>query len=226
MKSRDTLSISGKRFAGAVLKIYRVLYRTFGPQYWWPGDTPFEVMVGAILAQNTNWRNVARAIDNIKRAHLLAPQRLLKKRTLIPELIKPSGFYKIKSRRLITFLEYFVKNYNGDVTKLKKKKSTVLRRELLKIKGIGYETADSILLYALSKPVFVVDAYTRRIFSRHKFFEYDLPYDEIRNAFERNLPRSLKIYNEYHALLVKLGKEYCRKNEPLCNSCPLRSVSR
>lgn len=207
-----------------ISKIYKTLYRFFGPQHWWPGDTPFEVMLGAILTQNTNWQNVKRAIANIKRANLLAPKKLLKNRRRIPELIKPSGFYKLKSKRLIKFLEMYVKHYNGDVKNFKGKKTKEIREELLAIPGIGYETADSILLYALNQPVFVVDAYTRRIFTRHNVFDNNPGYDEIRLLFENNLPRDTKLFNEYHALLVKLGKEYCKKNEPKCNICPVRDI--
>ncbi len=207
-----------------LLKIYQVLHKSFGPQNWWPGETPFEIMVGAILTQNTNWRNVEKAITNIKTAHLLEPKKLLKNRRIIPKLVKPSGFYNLKSRRLIQFLKYYVNSYDGSVKHYLKKKTAVLRGELLSVHGVGKETADSILLYALSRSVFVIDAYTRRIFSRHDFFEYDLPYDEIRSMFEKNLPRSTRLYNEYHALLVKLGKEYCSKNEPLCDICPVHCL--
>lgn len=217
-------SKSKRSFSKYSLKIYKILYKSFGPQHWWPGDTPFEIMIGAILTQNTNWRNVSKAIDNIKESGFLNSKKLLKHRKVIPKLIRPSGFYKLKSKRLIAFLEYFVRNYHGEVRRMNEKKIEVMRNELLGLPGIGYETADSILLYALSRPIFVIDTYTRRIFSRHDIFKYDLPYDEIRYKFESNLPRSVKIYNEYHALLVKLGKEFCKKNEPLCNTCPLRDI--
>jgi endonuclease-3 related protein len=213
-----------KKDSRLFLKIYKILYNSYGPQYWWPGDTHFEVMVGAILTQNTNWRNVCKAIDNIKKAGLLEPKKLLRHRRMLPRLIRPSGFYKVKSKRLIEFLNYYIKCYGGTIRKLKVQKTEVLREELLDIPGIGYETADSILLYALSRPVFVVDTYTRRIFSRHNIFDYDLPYDEIRLIFETNLPMDVKVYNEYHALLVKLGKDYCKKKEPLCCTCPIRDI--
>ncbi len=219
------LSTSPKtRFSRQFLRIYKTLYTTFGPQHWWPGDAPFEIMIGAILTQNTNWRNVSKAIDNIKNMELMDPKELLKHRRMIPELIRPSGFYKLKSKRLIAFLKYFVKNYNGVAREMKKRKTETLRNELLNIPGIGYETADSILLYANARPVFVIDAYTRRIFSRHRIIEYNQPYDEIRHFFESNLPRSVKLYNEYHALLVRLGKDFCKKNEPLCDTCPLHNI--
>lgn len=219
------LSFKSRRLVSKhLLKIYNIFYKSFGPQHWWPGDTPFEIMVGAILTQNTNWKNVGKAIDNIKKAGLLNPEKLLKHRRMIPKLIKPSGFYKLKSKRLIAFLKYFLDNYNGEASRMNIKKIGIMRNELLSISGIGYETADSILLYANSRPVFVIDTYTRRIFSRHHMFEYDQPYDEIRHIFESNLPRRVKLYNEYHALIVKLGKEYCKKNEPLCNTCPFPNI--
>lgn len=206
------------------LRIYEILYSAFGAQHWWPGDTPSEIMVGAILTQNTNWRNVSRAIDNIKRAGLMNPRKLLKQQSMVPDLIRPAGYYKVKSKRLVAFLTYFVKHYDGDIERMKRKKTEALRNELLSIQGIGHETADSILLYATGHPVFVIDSYTRRIFSRHNIFKYDQPYDQIRHLFEHNLPRSVELYNEYHALLVRLGKEYCKRNEPLCDTCPLCNI--
>ncbi len=205
-------------------KIYRSLFTTFGPQHWWPGDSPFEIMVGAILTQNTNWQNVEKAIDNIKKARLLNPHRLLQNRDRIPYLIRPSGFYKLKSRRLISFLKYFVEGYDGKVENFHKKETEFLRDELLSIPGIGPETADSILLYALNRPVFVVDAYTRRILTRHKLISINADYEEIRKFFEDNLRKDVQLYNEYHALLVRVGKEFCKKNVPLCDNCPLYHI--
>lgn len=210
-----------KRQPKLLFKIYQKLFDEFGPQHWWPGDSPFEIMVGAILTQNTNWQNVEKAIKNIKDAGLLNAKALLKNKDKIPELIRPSGFYKLKTKRLINFLKFFVDRYNGEIENLKAKKFDKLRDELLGVSGIGPETADSILLYALNRPVFVVDAYTRRILLRHKIIKDDFRYEDIRKLFEENLPRDYKIFNEYHALFVKLGKEYCKKNEPLCNICPL-----
>jgi endonuclease-3 related protein len=181
-------------------------------------------MVGAILTQNTNWRNVSKAIENIKRAKLLSPKELLANRKKIPQLIRPSGFYKLKAKRLITFLQYYVDKYDGCERNLNLVKTEKIRRELLGISGIGYETCDSILLYALQRPIFVVDAYTRRIFSRHNLIQIDFSYEEIRRKFEASLPRDTRLYNEYHALLVRLGKEICRKNEPVCSHCPIRNI--
>lgn len=212
---------------GRMLKrIYESLFDHFGPQHWWPGDSPFEIMVGAILTQSTNWRNVQHAIEKIKSKNLFDPELLLKKRALIPRLIQSAGFYQVKSKRLTSFLKYFVTRYSGDPGRMRRKDLDVLRAELLDINGIGQETADSILLYALGKPVFVIDAYTRRIFSRHGFFAADTDYDHVRTLFESCLPRRVKLFNEYHALLVRTGKEYCRKNEPLCRRCPLHPFKR
>ncbi len=220
-----------KKFAGRekslsrlLLKIYHILYKKFGPQHWWPGETPFEIMVGAILTQNTNWNNVERAIDNIKKVNLLEPHRLVQAKKKLARLIRPSGFYQLKAKRLGHFLEYLVNSYQGKIELMAKVDKMRLREELLSIPGIGKETADSILLYALKKPVFVVDAYTRRVFSRHRVFDYNLDYDHIRLLFEKNLPRRTRLYNEYHALLVRLGKEYCKKNVPLCSDCPLHNI--
>ncbi len=207
-----------------MMQMYETLYEAYGPQHWWPGDTAFEVMIGAILTQNTNWRNVSRALENIKEKRLLEPKRLYKHRRMVPTLIKPSGFYRLKSRRLVAFLEYFIENYDGDINNMKGMRTAQLRKELLGIPGIGNETADSILLYAHKRPVFVVDAYTRRIFSRHGVFDYNLAYDEIRTLFESHLPRSAKLYNEYHALIVRCGKEFCKKHEPRCTDCPLHNT--
>lgn len=208
------------------LSIYRKLFRAFGPQYWWPGDTPFEIMVGAILTQNTNWRNAHVAIERIKKAGLMHPARLLAQHQRIPGLIRTSGFYRAKSNYLRNFLRYYVANYRGRVTGYSGKSTGTIRKELLSIRGIGPETADSILLYALARRVFVVDAYTRRIFTRHGFVNEDMNHTELQKTVERELPKSTKLYGEYHALLVKTGKEFCRKNEPLCVNCPLGTMLR
>ena len=203
--------------------IHRKLYRFFGPQHWWPADTPFEVMVGAILTQNTNWSNVERAISHLKRERVLSPHKLraLKLNKLI-RLIRPSGYYNIKAKRLRSFLDFFFQQYQGDIRRMAAEDLVTLRKELLKVKGIGPETADSIFLYALNKPVFVVDAYTKRIFSRHNFIPADTEYNQVQMFFMQNLKKSVRLFNEYHALLVKLGKEFCLKNNPICNRCPLR----
>lgn len=181
-------------------------------------------MVGAILTQNTNWRNVSSAIERIRNAHLLHPKKLLVNNRKIPQLIKPSGFYRMKSQYLRAFLRYYVDIYAGRARKMSAEKTSVLRKELLTIKGIGPETADSILLYALGKRVFVIDAYTRRILSRHNIIDIHDSYDNVQKTIQQNLPQSTKLYNEFHALLVRTGKEYCKKNDPLCGACPLGTM--
>ncbi len=202
---------------------YEKLYRYFGPQKWWPAESPFEVMVGAILTQNTNWGNVEKAIRNLKAKKVLNAQKLNqlsgKKLAL---LIRPSGFYNLKSKRLKEFLKFLFSNYGGKIRKMAAADALSLRQALLAVKGIGRETADSILLYALNKPIFVVDAYTKRILSRHKLISEDATYDEVQSFFMRNLKNDAKLFNEYHALLVKLGKEFCLKRRPRCEECPLK----
>lgn len=202
--------------------IYKRLYSYFGPQHWWPAETPFEVMVGAILTQNTNWLNVEKAINSLKRHKVLTAGKLYKlspKRLAL--LIRPAGYYNIKAERLKNFLKFFVEYYQG-LKGMSRLNTLTLRKQLLAVKGIGPETADSILLYALDKPIFVVDAYTKRILSRHRLIPDDADYNETQNLFMQNLRKSVKLFNEYHALLVKLGKEFCLKNEPKCDICPLR----
>jgi len=201
--------------------IFECLYDYFGPQHWWPGETIEEIIIGAILTQNTNWINVECAIKHLKKNGLLSLKKLL---TVSPHkicsLIRPSGYYNIKMKRLRAVSEYFVKNWNCDFDLLKKAPIDRLRTELLSVYGIGPETADSILLYALEKPVFVVDTYTRRMGERHGLFSRNNNYDSIRLIFESSLKGNVKLYNEYHALIVRLGKNFC-KSTPLCIKCPL-----
>lgn len=220
----DALNLEFILMAATLIEIYKKLYAYFGPQHWWPAQTPFEVMVGAILTQNTNWSNVEKAIQNLKRKKLLSAEKLYH----LPEkklaaLIRSAGYYNIKANRLKFFLDFFIKKYKGDIKKLAKCSVRVLREDLLSVKGIGAETADSILLYALNKPIFVVDAYTKRILSRHKIIRCGAGYAEVQEIFMRNLKKDRNLFNEYHALLVKLGKEYCFKNNPKCQICPLKS---
>ena len=205
-------------------EIFHRLYETYGPQHWWPGDSPLEIAIGAILTQNTNWMNVEKAIGNLKKKGLLDAKKLLSiKDDVLTDLIKPAGYYRIKTARLRNFLRWLV--MKGGFDGLKNKDMTELRNELLKIKGIGKETADSILLYTLKKPIFVIDAYTRRILKRMGIIETEnMEYDEIRNLFESNLPQNVKLFNEYHALLVKLGKETCLKRNPRCTKCPINDI--
>ncbi len=206
-----------------IKRIYDVLFNTFGPQYWWPGDTLLEIAIGAILTQNTAWANVEKAINNLKKEGLLSIDKLLAiDNETLKKLIRPAGFYNQKSERLKEFL-IWLKEKGGCLTNINESTED-LRKELLSIKGIGPETADSILLYAMNRPVFVVDAYTKRVLSRHNIIDRKADYHEVQNLFVNNLPRDLNLYKEYHALLVKLGKTYCKKNQPLCEACPLTEV--
>ena len=208
-----------------LMDTYDRLYGHFGPQHWWPAESAFEVMIGAILTQNTAWSNVEKAIMNLKRKKLLSPRKIEGIRTRdLRLLIKPSGFYNEKTKKLKAFTKFLTKFCKGNINKLYPHKTALLRKELLGVKGIGQETADSILLYALNKPIFVVDAYTKRIFKRHKLISKDATYEETQNFFMDNLPKRLRLFNEYHALIVKVGKNYCKKNKPLCETCPLYGI--
>ncbi|MBP2258436.1 endonuclease III domain-containing protein [Virgibacillus alimentarius] len=198
--------------------IYKKIYAHYGPQRWWPADTAFEMMVGAILVQNTSWRNVEKALENV--APYLYPKRMRSlKEAQLAQLIRPSGFYNIKAKRLKAFLHWF-RDHQFDVCSLKGKSREDLRKELLGIKGVGQETADVMLLYGFDKPVFVVDAYARRIFYR---FGYDMPgsYDPFRIEVEGDLSQDLLFWKEFHALLVEHAKQHC-KAKPICDGCPLR----
>ncbi|MFH1381031.1 MAG: endonuclease III domain-containing protein [Candidatus Omnitrophota bacterium] len=205
--------------------IYTCLYLHFGPQDWWPADTQFEVMIGAILTQNTAWANVEKAIYNLKRKKVLSIKEIKRLPCdKLAKLIRPSGFYNQKAKKIKNFLHFLLKICGGSINKLHSFKTKKLRNAFLEVNGIGKETADSILLYALSRPIFVVDAYTKRIFTRHKLVEKDASYDEIQMFFMKNLPKRAKLFNEYHALIVAAGKKYCKKKKPLCKKCPLRQT--
>ncbi|MFH1508361.1 MAG: endonuclease III domain-containing protein [Candidatus Omnitrophota bacterium] len=204
--------------------IYKKAFLFFGAQNWWPARTKFEVMVGAILTQNTNWKNVEKVIDNLKKKKLLEPGRLVKLNTeKLAQLIRSSGYYNIKARRLKSFLDFFHADYQGSIKKMKQQSLLYLREKLLSVNGIGPESADSILLYALDKPIFVVDAYTKRILQRHRLIKADAEYLKVQGLFMRHLKHNVQLFNEYHALLVRLGKEYCLKNKPKCEICPLKN---
>lgn len=201
--------------------IYKVLYKAFGPQRWWPGDTPFEVAVGAILTQNTNWGNVEKAINNLNSARALSAKRLYELPVNeLARLIRPAGYFNIKAKRLKAFIDFLVNHYRGSMNKMKHEDMHGLREKLLSINGIGPETADSILLYALDKPVFVIDAYTKRVLSRHGIMEHDEPYERFQELLYASLKKDIKLFNEYHALFVRVGKIYC-KPKPVCEGCPL-----
>lgn len=206
-----------------LISIYKKLYSHFGPQYWWPAKSSFEVMIGAILTQNTNWGNVGKAINNLRKNKLLSARRLNKLSCeQISKFIIPSGYYNVKAKRIKEFLKFLFKVYKGGINKMLSVDTSVLRCQLLSVNGIGPETADSILLYALNKPVFVIDAYTKRMLSRHSFVNQDVSYEQAQGLFMKALSPDVKLFNEYHALLVKLAKEYCLKNKPRCEQCPLK----
>jgi len=181
-------------------------------------------MVGAILTQNTNWLNTKRAIENLKQAGILNPHLILKRRRILPRLIRPAGYYQLKSQRLINFVRYLIQQYRGSITRMRQRPLFMLRKELLALPGIGPETADSILLYALNKRIFVIDAYTRRILSRHNLISGDEDYDQLRIRCEENLPKRISIYKELHAQLVMIGKTFCRRNDPHCSDCPIADL--
>ncbi|HBH86454.1 MAG TPA: endonuclease [Syntrophaceae bacterium] len=205
----------------SLMEIYDTLNTYFGDLHWWPGDTPFEIIVGAILTQNTAWRNVEKAISTLKSEECLYPGVILKiEEKKLADLIRPAGYYNIKTRRLKSFIRFLYDEYNGDLDSMFEEDLWILRGKLLTVKGIGDETADSILLYAGKKPVFVIDAYTRRILLRHNSIHADATYTEIQNLFMKNLPQSVPLYNQFHALLVNTGKFFCTGN-PRCNECPL-----
>lgn len=206
-----------------LLAAYRALREAFGHQGWWPGRSRFEVIVGAILTQNTNWRNVEKAIANLRKAGALAPGAL--RRLSPPELarlIRPSGYFNMKARRLHAFAAWLHTRHGGSLDRMFAEPLPALREELLAVPGIGPETADSILLYAGGKPSFVVDAYTWRFLSRHGFVPEEATYDEMKSLFEENLPPDVPLFNDFHAQIVRVGKEFCRKSEPRCDDgCPL-----
>ncbi len=203
--------------------IYLRLQKAFGPQHWWPADSAFEVMVGAILTQNTNWTNVEKAISQLKHLRVLTPQGIKElSHQQISEAIKPSGYFNVKAKRLKHFVNFLFKEYQGDLARMRKENVTLLRSKLLTVNGIGPETADSMLLYALSKKVFVIDAYTKRFMTRHNWIKEDISYHDLQGIFHKYYPKQISQYNEYHALIVKLGKDFC-KPKPRCEQCPLKS---
>ncbi|MBI2471450.1 MAG: endonuclease III domain-containing protein [Planctomycetes bacterium] len=207
-----------------LLKIYQKMFDALGPRQWWPGETPFEVVIGAILTQNTNWSNVEKAIKNLKMAGKLSPEGIYRLSvTELAELIRPSGFFNVKAKRVKAFINWLFSRYEGSLSKMFARDLEILRSELLSVKGIGPETADSILLYAGNMPTFVVDAYTHRIFSRHELIPEESTYDEMKSFFEENLPKDVQLFNEYHALLVNIGKMFCKPRK-VCDPCPLKDI--
>ena len=205
-----------------VLKeMHHLLVRHFGRQHWWPGETPLEVMVGAILTQNTNWRNVEKAIDNVKQLDLLSFKALEDVPThKLAEAIRPAGYYNVKAKRLKNLIHFIMSAYGGEWDRLACEKTAALREGLLSVKGIGPETADSILLYAMERPLFVIDAYTHRILNRHGLIEQEATYEDLQALFMDHLTDDPRLFNDFHALIVVTGKQFCKKR-PICSICPL-----
>jgi endonuclease-3 related protein len=204
------------------MEMFDLLLGHFGPQHWWPGETDLEIMVGAILTQNTNWKNVEKAIRNLTGKGLLSFDGLhaISAEDLAEE-IRPAGYFRIKAKRLKNLIGFVAERYGGDLADCLKERTETLREGLLSVKGVGPETADSILLYAARRAVFVVDAYTYRIIARHGMMGDEAAYDELQSLFTDHLPSDEKLFNEFHALIVMTGKDYCRR-APLCHACPLR----
>jgi endonuclease-3 related protein len=209
-----------------LMDIYNRLYKAFGSRHWWPAKSAEEVIIGAILAQNISWKNVEQAIAAMKVQRALSFKAIaaMDEEQLAP-VIRPARFLNQKARALKVFADYFGRQYGYSLPRMKKRNVWELRDELLGLYRIGPETADSILLYALEKPIFVIDAYTKRIFSRHGVLPLEVSYAEYQKLFMDNLPPDVRLYNEYHALLVHLGNCFC-KPKTLCAECPLRSLRR
>lgn len=206
-------------------KIYEKLYKNFGSQNWWPitddKNPEFEVVLGAILTQQASWSNVEKAIANLKKENLIDPKRLFEiEDEKLEQLIRSSGYYRQKTKKLKNFLNFLWKNYDGKLEKLFDQPVGKLHEDLLSVKGIGKETADSIILYAVNKPIFVIDAYTVRMVNRLGITQ-EKDYDKLQQLFQKNLPENVQLFNEFHALIVHLGKNYCKK-EPRCDECPLK----
>ncbi|MCK5391470.1 MAG: endonuclease III domain-containing protein [Deltaproteobacteria bacterium] len=203
-------------------KLYRLLYKKYGPQGWWPGDSQLECILGAILAQNTSWKNVEKAINNLRKLNLISIDKLkLLTTDELAQLIRSSGYFNQKALKIKNFVKFITENYNGSLENMFEEDMYVLRDKLLSIKGVGPETADCIILYGGNKPIFVIDTYTYRVLSRHGLVPEQTSYNEMQELFMDSLNLDPGIFNEYHALLVKVGKEHCKKRIPLCTGCPL-----
>lgn len=216
------LAVTQGQAAPILRQYYEEVSAALGPMHWWPAKTPFEVIVGAILTQNTAWTNVKLALSNLKREKLLSPRCMAR----VPEarlagLIRPSGYFRQKAKKLKAFLRFLQSEYRGSLARMSAAPTALLRGQLLAVHGIGPETADSILLYAARHPVFVVDAYTKRVLGRHSLLPEKSPYEDVQQFFTRNLPRDEAYFNEYHALIVNVGKKWCRATNPRCHECPL-----
>jgi endonuclease-3 related protein len=203
---------------------FEQLYEAYGPQHWWPGDNNFEMMVGAVLTQNTSWKNVERAIENLRESGALSVPAIHELSVEeLSELIRPAGYFRLKAKRLKNLVTFVVDKCDGCLEEMFQGSLEDLRQQLLSINGIGPETADSILLYAGQRPTFVVDAYTARLVKRHGWLDFEADYYEIKSLFEDQLESDTQLFNEFHALIVRVGKEHCKKT-PVCQSCPLESL--
>lgn len=206
----------------ALMEFYEAMSQKLGPMHWWPARTPFEVIVGAILTQNTAWTNVEKAIENLRRERLLNFSAIENIPTArLARLVRSSGYFRQKAKKLKAFVHFLRDEYGGSLSRMFATPTAELREKLLAVHGIGPETADSILLYAGNHAIFVVDAYTRRILTRHGLSNEESAYDDIRLLFENHVPRDVNLYNEYHALIVNTGKHWCRSKNPHCTECPL-----
>jgi endonuclease-3 related protein len=214
----EIYSLAGQR----LFEMFELLLGHFGPQNWWPAETELEMMVGAVLTQNTNWKNVEKAIDNLKKRGVLSVKALGALPAVdLAEAIRPAGYFNIKAKRLKNLIQFIIEQYEADLFLFLKDDTERLREGLLSVKGVGPETADSILLYAARRPIFVIDAYTHRILVRHAMTGEEAGYYELQDLFMEHLPLDVGLFNEFHALIVKTGKNYCRRR-PLCEECPLQ----
>jgi endonuclease III related protein len=221
----STEEVAGANTGPELMRYFAAMSQNLGPMHWWPARTPFEVIVGAILTQNTSWGNVERAIANLRSAQMLTPAAISAARMArLAGLVRPSGYFRQKAKKLKAFVRFLQREYGGSLKRMFDTPTELLRENLLSVHGIGPETADSILLYAGNHAVFVVDTYTHRIFGRHGITNGKPEYENVRALIEAALPRDSQLFNEFHALVVNTGKNWCRKKEPRCAECPLGSL--
>ncbi len=218
-------AVNMSQISQILTEIYKKMFSHFGPQKWWPAESKLEVIVGTILTQNTSWTNVEKAISNLKKEKGLSVEKLESiSEEKLAELIKSSGYFNLKAKRLKNFIHFLRIEYEGKIEKMAKEENSILREKLLSITGVGPETADSILLYALEKPVFVIDQYTYRILHRHHLIPEETTYQEMQELMMNHLPEKVEYYNEYHAQIVMIGKNFCKK-KPNCEKCPLNGIN-
>ena len=219
--TRNSQPVTRNPTGQRLTEMFDLLLTHFGSQDWWPAETELEMMVGAVLTQNTNWKNVEKAIENLKQNNMLTLDCLASlDLSVLARTIRPAGYYNIKAKRLKNLILFIADHYQADLSMFLEEETQTLREGLLSVKGIGPETADSIILYAAQRPLFVIDAYTYRILYRHSMCEEQATYDELQELFMDHLYEDASLFNEFHALIVQTGKNYCRR-KPLCNRCPL-----